>query len=196
MAVAQQSKPKWVDPDSMWDDDDEPKVVEMRPEMNIDRFHNHEDMSSEAMAKAISDLQATVVALDGRLSGIEGSAAGGAHAAKDLGVSMVKMGDALSKRMKLLEDSAAAAAEAEAEARAKAEAEAEVAEPATVEEASLFAPIIKPKGKEKTLVLTVGLGAVILAAIAGLVLLHPQPSASRVTPPAQVLYSPSAPAPN
>ena len=194
MAVAQQSKPKWVDPDSMWDDDDEPKVVEMRPETNIDRFHNHEDMSSEAMAKAISDLQATVEALDGRLSGVEGSAAGGANAAKDLGVSMVKMGDALSKRMKLLEDSAAAAAEAAAEARAKAEAE--LAEPATVEEANLFAPIVKPQGKEKTLVLTVGLGAVILAAIAGLVLLHPQPSASRVTPPAQVLYSPSAPAPN
>ena len=64
MAVAQQSKPKWVDPDSMWDDDvpasEGDNVIEMtRPESDIDRFHNHEDLSPEAMARAISDLQAS-----------------------------------------------------------------------------------------------------------------------------------------
>ncbi|MGH7023328.1 MAG: hypothetical protein ACREEB_07010 [Caulobacteraceae bacterium] len=188
MAVARQSQPKWVDPDSMWEDDDNPTVVEMiRPEMNIDRFHNHEDMSPEAMAKVITELQATVEALDTRLAAAEEGASGATHAAKDLGVSMFKMGDALTKRMKHLEDSVAEAAMP---------APAPVPEPAP-EEAPMFAPIAKPAVKERRVLLTVGLAVLLAAAVGAVVLLHPMPLATRASPPpAQVLYAPSTPATN
>jgi len=180
MAVAQQTKAKWVDPDSMWDDDtptDEgDNVIEMtRPESDIDRFHNHEDLSPEAMAKAISDLQASVEALDGRIAAVEGGAAGAANATKDLGVSMFKMGDALSKRVKALEDSVV-----------EPEPEPEV----VAEEAPLFVPA-KP-AKEKRMMLTIGLVAALIVAVAAVALMQPL-LASHQAAPAEALYAPSAP---
>jgi len=183
MAVAQQTKAKWVDPDSMWDDDtptDEgDNVIEMtRPESDIDRFHNHEDLSPEAMAKAISDLQASVEALDGRIAAVEGGAAGAANATKDLGVSMFKMGDALSKRVKALEDSVV-----------EPEPEPEV----VAEEAPLFVPA-KP-AKEKRMMLTIGLVAALIAAVAAVALVQPL-LASHSAAPAEALYAPAAPGGN
>jgi hypothetical protein len=181
MAVAQQSKPYWVDPDSMWGDDDAPNVIEMnRPEGAIDRFHNHEDLSPEAMAKAISDLQATVESLDGRLAAAEEGAVGATHATKDLGVSMFKMGDALSKRVKALEDTVV-------------EPEPVAEEAAPPEEASLFTSVAKPPVKEKRLMITLGLAAALIVAVAAIALIQPQ-LASHQAAPAQVLYAPAAPA--
>jgi len=182
MAVAQQSKPKWVDPDSMWDDDvpasEGDNVIEMtRPESDIDRFHNHEDLSPEAMARAISDLQASVEALDGRLAAVEGDAAGASNATKDLGSSMFKMGDALSKRVKAIEDSVAAR---------EVEPEPEV----VAEEAPLFVPA-KP-AKEKRMMLTIGLVAALIVAVAAVALMQPL-LASHQAAPAEALYAPSAP---
>jgi predicted RNA-binding Zn ribbon-like protein len=187
MAVAQQSKPKWVDPDTMWDDDapagDVDNVIEMaRPESSIDRFHNHEDLSPEAMAKAISDLQASVEALDSRLAAVEGDAAGASNATKDLGSSMFKMGDALSKRVKAIEDSVAAL-----------EVEPEAEPDVVAEEAPMFAPIAKPAAKDRRLVITLGLVAALIVSVAAVALMQPQ-LASHQAAPAEALYAPTAPA--
>jgi hypothetical protein len=198
---APQPKPKWVDPDS-WGDDDQATVIDIRPELSIDRFHNHEDLSPEGLAKAISDLKESVEALDSRLNVAEEGASGAAHAAKDLGVSMVKMGDALSKRVKLLEDSAAAiesAAGAAAHAAA-AEATAQIMELAAQKSAAekaasaaAAAPLFvaaKPPAKNRRMLYIGGAIAALVVAAAGALVVM-KPATPHAAAPAQMLYAPS-----
>jgi hypothetical protein len=215
MGAARNSVPKWVDPDLPWDDIDEPVTVE-EPALKavVDRFHNHEEMSPEAMAMAIAELQETMKSLDGRLANAQGDVADAAHATKGLGASMVQMGDALSRRVRSLEEAAEAEAERAAE-KARAEAAA--------------APNPPPRGQ--ILRLSLGLAGALVAIVAAVMLLLPQattrprpaptaqaaptqaapttqaapptqaaPAAqatppNQAAPPPQVLYSPDAPAP-
>src|SRR6266851_3089125 len=109
MGAARNTVPKWVDPDLPWDDTEQSVTVE-EPALKavVDRFHNHEEMSPEAMATAIAELRETVKSLDGRLAEAQTDAAEAAIAAKGLGSNMVKMGDALSKRVRTLEEEAEA----------------------------------------------------------------------------------------
>ena len=178
----QSSKPKWSDPNAAWKDDEAPPLMDMmRSEADVDRFHNHEDQSPEAMAKAITDLQATVGALGGRLAAVEEGTSGVVHAAKDLGANMVKMGDALTKRVKDLEgDAERAAAEATA---AKAEAASAKAALAT-----------ERRAREKTVRIAMIGGALVVAAMVALTLFGPRLGAGHASSPAPVLYSPNAPA--
>lgn len=173
MAAAQ--RPKWTDPNASWGDDD--KVVEMnRPESSVDRFHNHEDMSPEGIAQAINNLQASVEAMTGRLAAAESDASGAAQATKDLGASMFKMGDAVSRRVKTLEDATAAAREA-AEALAAAE-------------KKRAAAAVKRQAGDRRLMFVALAAAVVAIAVAGGALVMSKQAAPHA--PAQVLYSPSA----
>jgi hypothetical protein len=188
MALTPQSgKPKWADPNAPWKDDDAPPLMDMmRSEADIDRFHNREDQSPEAMAEAISEMQSTIDGLGGRLAAVEEGAAGVIHAARDLGASMVKMGDALTKRVKELEDGAAWATENAGKA---AEAAARAADDAAQARAALAA---ERGARQKMVKLTVAGGVVLAAAIVGLTFFGPK--AAHTGAPAPVLYSPSTPA--
>lgn len=178
----QSSKPKWTDPNAIWKDDDAPPLMDMmRSEADVDRFHNHEDQSPEAMAKAITDLKATVDTLGGRLAAVEEGTSGVVHAAKDLGSNMVKMGDALTKRVKDLEGDAE---------RATAEANAAKAESASAKAALAT----ERKAREKTVRMTLIGGAAVVAALAALTLFGPRLGAEKPASAAPVLYSPNAPA--
>jgi hypothetical protein len=176
MAAAQ--RPKWIDPDASWAGDDTGKVVDMtRPDSSVDRFHNHEDMSPEGMARAISDLQASMQAMTGRLAAAESGVAGAAQATKDLGASMFKMGDAVSKRVKTLEDAGAAAKEA--------------AETLAAQEKKRVAAEAKRQDGDRRLVmiaLTAALMAIVVAG--GAIYMSKQAATPHATAP--VLYSPGA----
>ncbi len=178
----QSSKPKWSEPNAVWKDDDAPPLMDMmRSEADVDRFHNHEDQSPEAMAQAITDLKATVDTLGGRLAAVEEGTSGVVHAAKDLGSNMVKMGDALTRRVKDLEGDAE---------RATAEATAAKAEAASAKAAHAG----ERKAREKTVRMAMIGAAVLVAALVGLTLFGPRLGAEHAGSAAPVLYSPNAPA--
>lgn len=180
-------RPKWVESKTPWTEGDPPPLMDMmRSEVDVDRFHNREDQSPEAMAQAITELTATVGALNGRLAAVEEGTAGVVHAAKDLGTNMVKMGDALTKRVKDLEGDADRASTDAAEARAEAAS-------ARAEASSARAALVAERNaRQKTVRLTI-VGAVVLtAAMIGLVFMAPKLTASPAKSPAPVLYSPGS----
>jgi hypothetical protein len=183
--------PQWIDPDQ------NPPTKGARARVvrevisepsEIDRYHNHESLSPEALTQALGELQASMEALEERVNAVEEGAASVVGAAKGLGISMLQMGDALAKRVQTLEEVAAAPPP-----------EAEIAAPEPVAEAApepvLFAPRAAPVPKGQIVRLTLGLGAACVIVVVGLVLLHPNTSPPPGAPPAQVLYSPSTPAP-
>lgn len=169
MGAARNTVPKWADPDLPWNDV-EPRAAGEEPILKavVDRFHNHEEMSPEAMASAIAELRETVRSLDGRLTGAESEAADANQARKSLGASMVQMGDALSKRVRSIEETT------EAEARRAAERE-------TAEAAARAAA----NARMRRLSLGAGAAAAILL---GALLLAPHGA----KPPQPAVYSPAA----
>jgi len=173
MGAARNTVPKWADPDLPWNDV-EPRAAGEEPTLKavVDRFHNHEEMSPEAMASAIAELRETVRSLDGRLTGAESEAADANQARKSLGASMVQMGDAISKRVRSLEEST------EAEARRAAEREAAEAK-------------ARAAAKARMKRLSLGAGGAVAAILVGALLLAPHGA----KPPQPAVYSPaSAPA--
>jgi hypothetical protein len=161
MAPSSRAQPKWVDLDpppapvaiAVADD------VEFARYLDIDRYHNGEKLSPEVMAKAISELQDRVAALE------EGS--GGAVAAtKRLGRDMLEMGDVLSKRMCALE----ARPEPEPEQAAAVEGVAET-------EAPLFVKPAAPTRASRAAPILVGVMALAMA-VAGVAILDPALTAS------------------
>jgi hypothetical protein len=183
--------PQWIDPDQ------NPPTKGARARVvrevisepsEIDRYHNHESLSPEALTQALGDLQASMEALEERVNAVEEGAASVVGAAKGLGLSMLQMGDALAKRVQTLEEVAAAPPTV-----IHIPAPEPVAEPAP--EPVLFAPIATQAPKGQILRLTLGLGAAFLVTVAAVVMLHPNTSPPPGAPPAQVLYSPSTPAP-
>jgi len=179
MGAARNTVPKWVDPDLPWDDTEQSVTVE-EPALKavVDRFHNHEEMSPETMALAIAELRETVKSLDGRLAGAQTDAAEAANAAKGLGANMFKMGDALSKRVRTLEE------EAEAERVA--------------EQARAVAQATAAKLAKRSRMVRLSLGGVgaLVAVMAAVLLLLPHGAPARAaSQPTQLLYSPDAPAP-
>jgi hypothetical protein len=95
---------------------------------------------------------------------------------------MVQMGDALTKRMRALEDSVRAEAE-----WAKAEAE------RAADQARKDA-IAARNQRSRMMRLSLGLAGAVVAVVASIVLLGPQLAPSRTATPSPVLYTPSAPA--
>ncbi len=169
MGAARNTAPKWADPDLPWNDVEPPRAEEPTLKAVVDRFHNHEEMSPEAMASAIAELRETVRALDGRLTGAEGEAADANQARKSLGASMVQMGDSLSKRVRSLEDAT------EAEARRAAEREAAAA-------------AARKAAKARMLRLSLGAGGAVAVILVGALLLAPHGA----KPPQPAVYSPAA----
>jgi len=170
MGAARNTAPKWADPDLPWNDV-EPRPAGEEPTLKavVDRFHNHEEMSPEAMASAIAELRETVRSLDGRLTGAESEAADANQARKSLGASMVQMGDALSKRVRSLEEST------EAEARRAVEREAAEAK-------------ARAAAKARMKRLSLGAGGAVAAILVGALLLAPHGA----KPPQPAVYSPAA----
>lgn len=170
---------------------------------NIDRYHNNESLSPEAMAEALADLKDTVAALEARLAVAEAGSESAVGATKDLGLTMLHLGDALSKRMTSLEEVAATPAPEPADewfssAELMRGSDEVLSAPPPAEEvaAPLFAPAPvadKRTSKARTLRLSLGLGAALLAAVAAVYVMRPHAAPA---PPAQVLYSAEAPAPN
>jgi hypothetical protein len=175
---------KWIDPEPAGREATSlgrGKVVrELAAERGeVDRFHNNESLSPEAMQQVLSDLKETVATLEERVAAAEAGSASVVGAAKGLGMSMLNMGDALAKRITSLEEAAEAA---EAEAKAKAEAEAALAA------AQRAAPQAR---KGPNLKIPLAIGGVVVAAVLAFVLLRPHPTPA----PAQLLYSPAASTP-
>ncbi|HXU99733.1 MAG TPA: hypothetical protein VG166_04480 [Caulobacteraceae bacterium] len=146
----------------------------------IDRFHNNESLSPEAMEQALAELKETVATLEERVAAAEAGSTSVVGAAKGLGMSMLNMGDALAKRISSLEEAAEAA---EAEARAKAEADAA---------AALLVTPPAPARKGPNLKISLAVGGVVVAAVLAVVFLRPHPTPA----PAQLLYSPAASTPS
>jgi hypothetical protein len=169
MGAARNTVPKWSDPDLPWNDVEPSAAGEPTLKAVVDRFHNHEEMSPEAMASAIAELRETVKSLDGRLTGAESEAADGAQARKSLGASMVQMGDALSRRVRSLEDAAEVEVRRAAE-REKAEAAARKA------------------AKARMLRLSLGAGAAVALIVTAGLMLVPRGAPT----PQPALYSPAA----
>jgi hypothetical protein len=145
----------------------------------IDRFHNNESLSPEAMRQVLTELEDTVATLEERVAAAEAGSASVVGAAKGLGLSMLNMGDALAKRISSLEE----AAEAAGEARAKAEAKAA---------AALLATPPAPARRGRNLKISLAVGGVVVAAVLAVVFLRPHATPA----PAQLLYSPAASAPS
>jgi len=181
MGAARNAVPKWVDPDLPWDDT-ERSVSNEEPALKavVDRFHNHEEMSPEAMAMAIAELRETVKTLDGRLAEVKTDATEAANATKGLGANMVKMGDALSKRVRSLEEEAEAERAVE---RARAQAQAAAAAAA------------KHAYRSNMVRLSLGFVVALVVVVAAVLLLWPHAAPASQAKPAQLLYSPDAPAP-
>ena len=183
MGAARNAVPKWVDPDLPWDDTELPASNE-EPALKavVDRFHNHEEMSPEAMVQAIAELRETVKSLDSRLAEAQTDAAEAANATKGLGANMFKMGDALSKRVRTLEEEAEAERVAE-QARAAAQAAAAVA--------------AKRANRSRMVRLSLGAAGALAVVMAAVLLLLPHAATSQrsAAQPTQLLYSPDAPQP-
>jgi hypothetical protein len=162
----------------------------------VNRFHNREDLSPEAMSRALAELKETVESLEERVAAAEVGSASIAGTAKGLGKTMLSMGDSLAKRISNVEEAAAAAAETAAEAaKAAAEMAAAAAQPATQPQPALFAAAAARPAKNRRFQMFLGVGAAVVIAAAAGFFLRPHASPTSA-PPTQALYSPDAPAPH
>jgi hypothetical protein len=198
--ASSQAASKWIDPDAAAP---EPRarvvreVVSRRDE--IDRFHNNEALSPEALAKALDELRTSMSELQDRVAAVEEGAAGVVGAAKGLGLGMLQMGDALSKRVGALEQRALEPAPVEVEIQAPAAtgtvaAEVPVQPSLELEPASEPAPMFiasKTAPKSGRLRIALGLGVVAVIAVGAFLVLRPHAAPAAGAPPAQVLYSPT-----
>ncbi len=128
-------------------------------------------MSSDLTAGALSRLQRSVDALDGRMSGLEQGQAAALDTTRRLGMDVVEMGSSLARRVRALEDDRRAAEAASAATPA-------VAEPV---ETPLFAaaPAAPPR-RENIVPVTLGMGVLLAAVLGGFWLAeHPSAPASR-----------------
>jgi hypothetical protein len=164
----------------------------------VNRFHNREDLSPEAMSRALAELKETVESLEERVAAAEVGSASIAGTAKGLGKTMLSMGDSLAKRISNVEEAAEAAAETAAEAaKAAAEMAAAAAQPAAQPQPqpALFAAAAARPAKNRRFQMVLGVGAAVVIAAAAGFFLRPHASPTSA-PPTQALYSPDAPAPH
>jgi len=111
MTRAAQPGAKWIDPDPAWPGDVSGVAVSggagegeaAAADPPVDRFHNHENMSPEAMAESIAQLQASVAALTWRIAVLESDEGSALGVSRRLGKDVVEMGGALARRMHMLE---------------------------------------------------------------------------------------------
>lgn len=178
MGAARNAVPKWVEPDGAWEveaaADSMAEDAMTAPDNDVDRFHNHEELSPEAMAKAIAELKADLKSVSSRLAVAEETAAGAQAAARNLGTGMVQIGDTLTKRVLAVEE---AAIERAAEADA----------------AALKA---RRAARKRTRQLSMAAVGLVVIVGGGAILLNLKAPATHAGPPGQVLYSPDAPAPS
>jgi hypothetical protein len=72
-------------------------------ERGVDRSHNRDTLSSEAMTEMLRDLQDAMLALDERLGALESSHAGASDDTRKLARGVADMGDALARRVRAIE---------------------------------------------------------------------------------------------
>ena len=131
--------PRWIDPDRAWagrgrgpaTPADEGAASE---DHQIDRFHNHENMSPEALAQAVSQLQASLAIMTDRVAALEAAEGTTLDATRRLGLDVIELAGVLSRRVRALEhapepaDAASPAVDIVAEIAPQAEAAPEVHE--------------------------------------------------------------------
>ena len=111
MARKPSSDAKWIDPDAVAAGDKAAPEAEAGAadrETEVDRFHNQSLPTPEDLMTALTDLQATIAALDARVAALEGGEASALGLTRRLGLDVVEMGGALSRRLQTLERQAAA----------------------------------------------------------------------------------------
>ncbi len=74
-----------------------------RPPTAIDRSHNRDTLSSEAMTEMLRDLQDSLSAAEARVSGLESAHGRISHEARELAIGVAALGDTLSRRVRALE---------------------------------------------------------------------------------------------
>lgn len=166
MVTAARVGPRWIDPDRVWAGSG-PGSVTSAEEMvasedcQIDRFHNHENMSPEALAQAVAQLQASLAAMTDRVATLEAAEESTLNATRRLGMDVIELAGALARRVRALEqpplpaDAANATPEVAAEEPAalesppplQAEAPASVDVPAEPAPPFLFVPQPAPRKK-------------------------------------------------
>ena len=87
-----------ADPDTF--DDAEPEEGEAGA---VDRSHNRDTLSSEAMTEMLRDLQDSLLALDERVGSLEGAHRRGSAEARQLTLGVLQMGDEMNRRLRALE---------------------------------------------------------------------------------------------
>jgi hypothetical protein len=69
----------------------------------VDRSHNRDTLSSEAMTEMLRDIQDAMLALDERLAALESTQVGASGDTRNLALGVADMGDALARRVRALE---------------------------------------------------------------------------------------------
>lgn len=108
MVTAARVGPRWIDPDRVWAGSgpgsaalaDEKVASE---DFQIDRFHNHENMSPEALAQAVAQLQASLAAMTDRVATLEAAEESTLKATRRLGMDVIELAGALARRVRALE---------------------------------------------------------------------------------------------
>jgi hypothetical protein len=108
MVTAARVDPRWIDPDRVragtGQDSTAPADENVAPEdCQIDRFHNHENLSPEALAQAVTQLQASVSAMTDRLAALETAEGASLNATRRLGLDVIELAGALARRVRALE---------------------------------------------------------------------------------------------
>lgn len=148
---------------------------------HVDRSHNRDTLSSEAMTEMLRDLQDTLLALDERLGTLEAAHGHSNAQTRKLAVGVAQLGDALTRRIQALEEAKAAPA----------------ATPPEPEPALFLAPPAKPvrRPPESPVAISVGLAFVLLLILGTLwfwrseIMDHMRPAA----PPPAAVTAPPAP---
>jgi len=143
----------------------------------VNRSHNRDTLSSEAMTEMLRDLQDSMLALDERVSGLEAARESAGAETRVLALNVVEMGDALARRVRALEKG----------------------EPAPAPPPLFAAPTPRPAKRppERTAAWVVGLAVLLLGVLGLLWMLRTEAldraaSAPRPAPPA---VHPAAPVP-
>lgn len=148
---------------------------------HVDRSHNRDTLSSEAMTEMLRDVQDTMLALDERLGTLETAQSHAGTQTRKLAIGVAQLADALTRRIQALEEATPAP----------------VAPPPEPGPALFLAPPAKPvrRPPENRVAFTVGLTFILLLILGSLwfwrseIMDHMRPA----TPPPGAAAAPSAP---
>ena len=148
---------------------------------HVDRSHNRDTLSSEAMTEMLRDLQDTTLSLDERLGTLEAAHSDAGTQTRKLAIGVAQLGHALTRRIQALEEARTAP----------------VAATVAPDPALFLAPPVKPvrRPPESRIAISVGLAFVLFLILGSLwfwrseIMDHMRPA----TPPPAAVTAPPAP---